>query len=248
MRWRASATLLLLVCACESTPVLLYHSVGDDFDAPRFVSVELFREQLQFLRDEGYTPITAAELDAIELDGKPRPSRPIVITFDDGYENFYQHAFPVLREFGFKATMFLVADKIGDDEASRFSDRSSYLIWPEIERMRDWGIDFQSHSVTHARLKNVPDEQAAPEIIDSKRILEERLGKPVTIFAYPFGSNDLAARNLVEEAGYRTAYSVAAGLNGRFQRLRISIHSTHDVDAFAEAIGGSWWAKSNGVR
>jgi peptidoglycan/xylan/chitin deacetylase (PgdA/CDA1 family) len=240
---------LAVLCAgCESTPILLYHSVGEPFDSPRYVTDARFREQMEYLLGEGYTILTAKDLDAIELDGKPRPHHAIVLTFDDGYENFYFAAFPILRELGIRATMFIITARTGDDEATRVVQPTRSLIWPEISEIEAAGIDIESHSVTHPHLKGMAQKDVVHEVVDSKATLEAKLGHEVTVFAYPNGSEDGRARNAVKQAGYRSGLSVSAGLDGTFDRQRISVHVGDDLRAFAKKIGGTWWGEASGER
>src|SRR5687767_15016886 len=96
----------LALLGCESTPILLYHGIGEPYPEDKWVTVEAFRAQMELLAGEGYTAITASELDAIERGDAPSPSKPIVLTFDDGFLNFERNAVPVLRELGFRATLF----------------------------------------------------------------------------------------------------------------------------------------------
>jgi peptidoglycan/xylan/chitin deacetylase (PgdA/CDA1 family) len=251
-RWMAhpAAIGLALVglAACESTPVLLYHSVGESFDSPRHVSAERFRVQMEWLVGEGYTIITARDLEAIELGSKPRPHRAIALTFDDGYRNFYEHAFPILTELGIPATIFIITSRSGEDEATRVVTPIRHLIWPEILELERAGIDVESHSVTHPHLRGLARDVVYRETHDSKLALEARLGREVSVFAYPNGSEDKVAREVVEAAGYRTAFSVSSGLDGAFDRQRISIHDRDDLAAFRNKIGGTWWGEASGER
>lgn len=255
LRWPAGVGVLALAAlagggasGCESTPVLLYHSVGEVHDPPRWVSSQAFRAQMQHLLDEGYTVLTAAEYEAI-ADGKaPRPRKPVVLTFDDGYANFYRSAFPVLQELGLRGTMFLISSRVRRDEGDRSRSPVDFLIWPEVQEMAAYGIDFESHSVTHPHLRGLPAARVREEVVQSRAELEAELGRPVTIFAYPNGSEDGSARHLVEAAGYSAAYSVSSGMNGRFDRQRISVHADMTLGQFADALGGTWWGEASGTR
>lgn len=233
---------------CESTPILLYHSVGEEYPDDRWVSQHQLREQLELLLEQGYTVLTASELDAIELRGAPRPPQPIVLTFDDGYENFLLHALPVLEELNVGATLFVPTDRIGASAEERVSLGARYLVWPELLGLEAEGVDIQSHSSSHPRMRDLADAEALEELAGSKRILERELGHEVTVFAYPFGSVSPRLEDLAEEAGYESAHSVGAGLNGRYARQRISIHAGVDLETFQRMIRGTWWGESSGAR
>lgn len=247
---RAPLVLLLLVLVgCEARPILLWHNVGEPVDPPRWVTRESFEAQLDLILGEGFTPMTATELDAIELDGQPGPPHPIVLTFDDGYANFYRHAYPALRARGLPATMFLIAARVGEDEASRVRDeRGDFLIWPEVRAMQADGIDFQSHSVSHRNLKHLSDDEVRAELQESRRQLEAGLGRPVTVLAYPFGGNSPHTQALVEDAGYRSAHSVMAGMGGDFARLRTSVGQRTSLDDLRAALRGSWFGETSDLR
>jgi peptidoglycan/xylan/chitin deacetylase (PgdA/CDA1 family) len=240
--------LVASLLGCESTPILLYHSVGEHFDSPRWVETDKFREQMEYLSDHGYTVLSASELDAIDFDGKPRPRHPVVLTFDDGFQNFYLNAYPVLKELGFHATMFLISSRLADDPSTRVTHPTAQLIWPEILEMQDNGIEFGSHSVSHSPMRGMKRHDMEHEAVDSKRVLEERLGRQVSVYAYPNGSFNNVARDVIERAGYRSAMSVSAGLDRRYDRLRVSVHFNHDLSRFAQAIEGTWWGDESGQR
>lgn len=241
--------LALASAGCESVPILLWHNVGEPVDPPRWVTDANFGAQLDWILLEGYTPITARELDRIEQGEAPRPVRPIVLTFDDGYENFYTHTFPALDSRGMRATLFLISSRVGEDSAHRFQDeRSSYVIWPEVKQMQAAGVDVESHSVTHRNMKELNDQEARAELVDSRRDLEAHLGEPVTVFAYPGGGNAPHTHDLVAAAGYRSAHSVLAGLDGQYARLRASVHQDTSLSDLRRMVGGTWWGESAGVR
>jgi peptidoglycan/xylan/chitin deacetylase (PgdA/CDA1 family) len=244
-----SAALAGLAVGCEARPILLWHSVGERVDPPRFVTREAFAAQLELVLAEGFTPVDAPTLDAIEDGRVPGPPRPIVLTFDDGYENFYLHAYPELRARGLAATMFLISDRVADTAEGRFVDaRARYLVWPEVREMAAAGIDFQSHSVTHRNLKHLSDEELTRELVDSRAALERGLGRPVTVLAYPFGGNSPHTQDVVAAAGYVSAHSVLAGLGGQYARLRTSIGGWTTTDGLRAALRGSWFAEASELR
>jgi peptidoglycan/xylan/chitin deacetylase (PgdA/CDA1 family) len=249
MRAHSIAVLAGVVCAaCESSPILLYHSVGQQFDDPRWVSTQSFREQMHYLADHGYTVLSASEIEEVEEGRRPRPPRAIGLTFDDGFENFFVNAYPVLQELGFHATMFLITSRIGEDASSRVTFPLASLVWPEILEMQEHGIEMGSHTVSHNAMRGMKRDEMEHEAVDSKRLLEARLGRPVTVFAYPRGSFNATARDVVARAGYGSAFSVSSGLDRRFDRLRISVHFDQDLRRFAAAIDGTWWGDESGQR
>jgi peptidoglycan/xylan/chitin deacetylase (PgdA/CDA1 family) len=152
------------------------------------------------LREHGYRTVSLAEVVHCLVQRTPLPSRSFVITFDDGYRSVYEEAFPVLRDCGFSATIFLT---VGQEKTSHASARlpsmegRTMLSWGEIRDMQRSGIGFGAHTLTHPDLTQLPADQIEAEVCGSKTILEEALGAPVTGFAYPYGYHDEQSRDIV---------------------------------------------------
>lgn len=238
----------LLGTACESTPVLVYHHVGLALDRPRYVTAEAFEAQLAYLEEADYTPITVSHYEAILAGDAPAPRRPIVLTFDDGDADFYRYAFPALRAHGYVATNFLISDVLRESDAERVLEPWPYLIWPEIREMQAHGIEFQSHTVHHPRLTKLSSDEIRFELEASKLALEAKLAHPVVAVAYPYGVHSQDVRRLTHEVGYRGGYSVGGGINRDAERIRISIGSDHRLPDFIDALEGTWWGESSGLR
>lgn len=181
------------------TRILCYHRVNDETADYLSVPVRQFREQIQFLAEEGYQTMGLKDL----MKGAAAP-KSIVITFDDGFQDNYENAFPVLAEFGFSATIFCIAKKIGQPFFLRIS---------EIKEMHHAGFEFGSHTLTHPHLKSLAADKKWWEIFGSKRFLEELIGFKCDLFCYPFGEYDAQAVRMVEHAGYRAACSNRPGTN-----------------------------------
>lgn len=167
-------------------------------------SADVFRRQVKHLSEAGYSSLSLRDLVTSLKDGRSLPEKPIVLTFDDGFRNFYTHAFPVLNEYGFCATVFLVTDFCGkyNDWGGNPSDfpRSELLSWSEIKELNDAGIEFGSHTKTHPDLTKLTPAEAEDEIVASKSAIEDALGHDTVTFAYPFGRfndsvKDIAADN-----------------------------------------------------
>ena len=190
----------------DAVPVLNYHQINDTEHNSLTVNTEQFEAQMKYLKDEGYTPITPAEmLDA--FDGKGTlPARPVVITFDDGYRDNYNHAFPILEKYGFKATIFLISDYV--------STFPNYLTWSQVSEMQDSGlIDFESHTLSHEELAKAPSsEEIFHQLKGSKDAIEWNTGKNIDFIAYPCGEYTQEIEDLTREAGYRAAFTVNYGL------------------------------------
>jgi uncharacterized lipoprotein YddW (UPF0748 family)/peptidoglycan/xylan/chitin deacetylase (PgdA/CDA1 family) len=192
-----------------NVPILLYHHIGElpVGASPKqkhwTLSPEKFNEQMRWVAEQGFHPITMAQLTGHLKLGSPLPVKPIVISFDDGWKDQYCVALPILKKYNFPATFFIIADSVG---------HSAYMNWDEVLEMSNSGMDIESHSCTHQSLPLLPPEQARLEIEDSKRILENHLHKPVSVFAYPFGTYDNNVISMVKDAGFDTAVTVE-GLN-----------------------------------
>lgn len=172
----------------QATPVLMYHSVSDDDDRrvhPYFrlaTSPTRFREHMKVLADGGYVVRDLAEAVRDQNSGSVR-ARSVILTFDDGFADFLVHAWPVLQEFGFTATMFVPTAFIGDERRS-FMGREC-LTWSEVRDLARCGVSFGSHTVSHPTLHVQPWPEIRWELQQSREEIECRLGAPVTAFAYP---------------------------------------------------------------
>lgn len=179
-------------------PILMYHSISDDSEADRSgyykvcTSPVRFAEHMQWLADWGYRGVTLTHGMKV-LQGINRvKAKPVAITFDDGFRDFYTAAFPILQRHGFSATMYLSTAFIGDDRGDESgSDKRSFksrecLTWSEVRQLKLTGIEFGSHTVNHPRLVHLNWPAIEAELRDSKTTLEQRLGYPICSFAYPY--------------------------------------------------------------
>jgi peptidoglycan/xylan/chitin deacetylase (PgdA/CDA1 family) len=204
-------------------PTLMYHKIGDfppgSKLAKLWVSAADFRRQLEYLRDRGYTAITFSDWRDAEAGTKPLPEKPVLITFDDGYMNNYELAYPLLREFGMKGNIFLVYESIDAHNAWHDPDAEPWLrmlTWAQLREMQDSGtIELGSHTMGHKDLASLPLEQARWELTESKKRLEDKLSRQMVGFAYPYGSGAYKpeVRRAALEAGYRYDFSVKQGIS-----------------------------------
>lgn len=194
--------------------ILLYHRVSDD-DDPLSVPPRRFREQMGQLAADGYQVVGLSEAVAL-LDAGIGSPRTIGLTFDDGFADVRDEALPVLEEHGFRATVF-VTTGVTDGRLSFpwYEERQPPVLgWDEvIELDRQGTLSFEAHTVSHPCLLALDEDAAGSEIADSRRELEERLGRPVTAFAYPAGLFGERERRLVADAGYDAAVSCEPGAN-----------------------------------
>lgn len=199
-------------------PILMYHQIGQPAarGAPyRGLTVHpaSFRRQMRWLRRLGYRGLSMREL--MPYVRGERQGRVVGITFDDGYRNVYRNALPVLRENGFSATNYFVAQQLDGGNVWDYEKGIAHSDLMSEEEMRDWarqGMEAGSHTLSHPRLPDLSESEARAEIKGSREQLERLLGEPVTAFCYPYGHETPALRDLVREAGYTNATTTAGGL------------------------------------
>jgi peptidoglycan/xylan/chitin deacetylase (PgdA/CDA1 family) len=170
-------------------PILMYHSISDNLFAkshPYYqinTSPSVFARQMRWLRQNGYRTMDLPEMLAAMHAGQDL-ARVVVITFDDGYQDFYTDGLAAMKQCGFTATIFLATDRI-QNVAVRI-EGADYLTWREVRELHAEGIQFGSHTVTHPDLRSLGPEQIDYELGYSKETIEQNLGAPVTSFSYPF--------------------------------------------------------------
>jgi peptidoglycan/xylan/chitin deacetylase (PgdA/CDA1 family) len=195
----------------QRIPILTYHRVvdavpGDDYYGncmPR----ELFAAQMRTLAAAGYRTLGLEDAAALMRRRTPPPPRCVAITFDDGYLDTFEAAVPILRRFGFTATVFVVAGLVGRHslwDAGKCCT-APLMGWPHLLRLLDWGFAIGSHTLTHPELSALPRDEARHEIVESRARLERGLGRAITSFCYPFGEWDETTYRLVRAAGYTAA-------------------------------------------
>jgi peptidoglycan/xylan/chitin deacetylase (PgdA/CDA1 family) len=191
-------------------PILVYHSVRphikkesvyqDFYD----ITPELLRGHLEYLKENRYETISFGMLADYFDTGATLPKKSVILSFDDGWKNQYEYAFPLLKEFGATATFFVFTNAI---------NRGNHLTWEQLREMRDAGISIEAHTKMHPYLVKITDpKKLVNEISGSKKILEEELGLHITSFAYPFGTYDDAVVAEVKNSGFRTARTLRGGI------------------------------------
>ena len=200
----------------QAIPVLTYHRFGDNCDSPLCMPADVFDRQMRYLTDNGFHTVTPEELLAFLHYREPLPKRSVWITMDDGYRSTYKVAYPILKKYGFTATMFVYTEFVG---ASRLA-----ITWDQLREMKASGFAVGSHTVTHSDLTKPRPEESTDAFIarirrelgESKKMIDRKLGQKTIVLAYPFGYYDRRAVNLAHEAGYKLAASVRRGGNPFF--------------------------------
>lgn len=183
-------------------PVLNYHKI-DQQKIALSISPNDFEEQISYLAEEGYHTITPNEMmNALEL-GTDLPEKPIMITFDDGYLDNYTNAYPILKKYGFTATIFIVTGFIGHDPR--------FMTWDQIREMKENGFVFGSHTVNHKSLTELNTCEVKNELLMSAEEMDKQLGVQEHFLAYPTGTYNLKIAKMVEDCGYRAAFTIKYG-------------------------------------
>jgi peptidoglycan/xylan/chitin deacetylase (PgdA/CDA1 family) len=252
-----SLPLTRLVGPRQSTrvPILMYHSISDNLfgmSHPYYhinTSAEVFSHQMRWLKHKGFRTLSLGEAWK-RLESGEDLSKEVVITFDDGYRDFYTDAMDILKQCGFIATIFLVTDRIRNTAAR--IEGADYLTWSEVRELRGEGIRFGSHTVTHPDLRSLAPDQIEYELGCSKETIEQELGEAIQEFSYPhaFPEEDTSflrfLRDLLENQGFEKG---ACSRIGRAHRKndelflpRIPVNRWDDAGLFrAKVEGGYDW-------
>lgn len=241
-----------------SVRILYYHSVSN-LPVRSSVAPEMFAAQMAYLRQHEYQVLSLTE--AVHHIGTrtPFPEKSVVLTFDDGFLDNYEQAFPVLARLQFPATVFLAASFIGSNRLPTLT-RTDFvpqpLTWAQVKEMHGHRIEFGSHTLTHPMLSQIPLAQVRHEVRESKRMIEERLGISVPFFCYPRGDFTAGVRQIVHEEGHLAACTIKPGINTwntNLWTLRRTYISRRDtLHEFAKKMSGAydllqlgnyWWQR-----
>lgn len=192
-----------LALPTAGVPILAYHQVSE-IDEIYSVSGKQFEEQMSYLSSNGYTAISLGDLFAVYEGKATLPNKPIIITFDDGYEDNLLAALPIMEKYHMRATIFVASGLVGTTE---------YLSWQQILELQEKNTEIGSHTMSHLGLSSLTPEQQQREIVDSKTLLEQHISRPVLFLAYPYGAFSPVTEQLLKEAGYKGACSGIPGLN-----------------------------------
>ena len=226
-------------------PILMYHSI-DDSSAAACVRPKRFEEQLAYLKRVGYEAVDLDTVYRYMTEGASISLKPIVITFDDGYQDNLKNAYPLLKKYGMCATIFLATDHLGASNrwnAVEGVPQRPLMAWQDIrEAIRDSLLSFQAHTCSHPKLTHIPISQAREEMLKSKETIEDRLGRPCHHFAYPYGDFNETLITVARKAGFRTACSTRWGHNrpgdDLYSLYRIGIRNEARLSDFKRALGG----------
>jgi peptidoglycan/xylan/chitin deacetylase (PgdA/CDA1 family) len=239
-----------------SIPILMYHSITDEDEEDETkvhayyrtaTSPSVFARHMHYLHEHGYSTVNVPDAVRLLQNGEST-KKYVVVTFDDGYADFYAHAFPALNRHGFSATVFLPTGYIG--KVSVPFKGKDCLTWGEVRELRKYGISFGSHTVTHPQLSTLDVDMVKAEIVNSKRAIEDNLGESVDSFAYPFAFPEQNTsfvgmlRNVLVESGYHQGVSTRIGTarkqEDRYFLRRLPMNSLDDPALFSAKLQGGY--------
>ena len=189
------------------------------------VSPEGLEAHLRYFKDNGYQVVSVYNLLDYFDTGRPLPPKAVAITFDDGYHGQYKWAYPLLKKYGMPATFFIIVNNVG---------QAGFLTWAQIKEMSEGGMVIGSHALSHPYLSALDDEQLRKEVVDSKSIIEEKIGRRVNLLSYPAGDYDERVIQFTKDAGYQAAMGVYKIIN-QSPKYRYSIRRFH-ADDWLESI------------
>ncbi|MEU0370988.1 polysaccharide deacetylase family protein [Streptomyces sp. NPDC006283] len=230
----------------EPVPILMYHAVGDRPAPAAYglsVSPRAFAEQMAVLAERGFTPVTTTHLGEAWRSGGHRtlPVRPVLITFDDGYEGVHSHALPVLAEHGFRATVFVSTGWLrgAHDEGGALD---TMLDWQQVRELAAAGTEIGGHAHTHPELDQLDDQRLAYETTHCRDVIAQELGTPPVSFAYPYGYSDRRVRGAVRTAGFAQSLAVgnaqAARRQGPYALRRLTVRRGTAAAEFERLVEG----------
>lgn len=232
-------------------PVIMYHRVINNPENEgvygTYIYEDMFKKHLQYLKDKNYTVITFKDLDKIGWRNRFEKDRKyIILTFDDGYKDNYDLAFPILKEFNFKATIFLMGSLTYNEwDVKAGGERKFSLMSVEmIKEMQDYGIEFGAHTFNHPKINTLSNEEIEHQIVDVKKPLEEKIGKEIITFAYPYGILNDYAKEMAKKAGYTFALATDSGSvclsDDLYQIRRIAIFPNTNLFSFKRKVAGNY--------
>lgn len=221
-------------------PVLLYHHVcvptpeqaaGRPILQEIAVTPQQFESQLAYLEQTGHAFVTAGQVAEAVRRGAPLPPRAVALTFDDGYDDNFTEALPILARHHAPATVFLVTSLVGTRE---------HLSWRQIAAMQKAGVEFQAHTVSHLALTSLPMERLDAELVEARGFLEARLRQTVDQVAYPFGRSDAYVREHARRAGYAAGWQSTGTFvkpgDDALQLARLGVDGRFTMDDFRHLI------------
>lgn len=234
-------------------PVIMYHRVIKDETEKgvhgTYVTVEQFEEQMKYLKKKGYETVTFKDLLNNRYKQRfDKDKKWIMLTFDDGYKDNYENAFPILKKYQFKGIIYILDgieyNKWDVENSENSEKRFTLMNRNELLEMQNYGIEFGGHTCTHPRLTELSLEETKTEVINSKFNIEKTIGRELLSFAYPYGSLNEEIKKIPQEIGYRFAVATDSGSivfsDDLFEIRRIGIFPTNNLFNFKRKVSGKY--------
>ncbi|MED3652566.1 polysaccharide deacetylase family protein [Heyndrickxia sporothermodurans] len=210
-------------------PILMYHSIssGNSLRVPP----DEFRKHMKWLHDNGYYTLTPEEAYIVLTENKKPSEKTVFITFDDGYEDNYIDAYPILKEYGFKATIFMIG---------KYIDKKNHLTEAQMKEMNQNGISIESHTFNHLELPRLSDSQQLDDLTRSKQLFDQLLDQETSIICYPVGRYNEVTKKYAEQSGYKmgvtTEPGAASSEQGMYTLHRIRITPGMSTQWFGQLV------------
>jgi len=241
-------------CKERHIPILMYHSISENNENgvhPYYrinTSPYIFAQHMEFLYENNYSVISLQDVKKCFESREKISYKYVVITFDDGYNNFYTQAFPILQKYGFTATVFLPTGLI-DNKSLKLKEKE-HLSWDEVRELHSKDISFGSHTVSHPQLKRLKRDEIEKEMRKSKEDIEEKLGESIDSFSYPYKFPEEDREfirylgDLLQECGYKYGVSTRIGTTSKKDDIyflkRVPVNSCDDILFFKTKLEGGY--------
>ena len=222
-------------------PVLMYHRIETNANASDTwqISLNEFKQEMKYLKDNGYTTLTNDQFYNIITKKASMPAKPVLLTFDGATIDFYNNAYPLLKQYGFNATEYVVTDQIGTSWGSP-SDIIRIMNENQLKTVGNNKIELENHSTTHGHIANLSTEELTKRVSGATTKLESLTNKPVKYFAYPFGESSNNFVNVLKSLNVKMAFKVGGGMATDSSDLmnmpRIAIINTDNITTFTRKL------------
>jgi peptidoglycan/xylan/chitin deacetylase (PgdA/CDA1 family) len=217
------------------TPILVYHQIVPEAalagSSESVLSISRFEAQMRYLHEHGYVCVSLVDLVRSPQAESLRRKKTFVLTFDDGLEDFYDQAYPILHRYGFTATIFLITDFIKKGNDATELEKPG-MNWDEINTLMAEGFCFESHTCSHARLTDLAVDELQHELSGSREYLAKNFGQEVLFLAYPYGDSNPEVQKMVRQSGYQAAFGVITVEPGRYNLWRTELKGKDSLQVF----------------
>ncbi|MFT8349725.1 polysaccharide deacetylase family protein [Clostridium saccharoperbutylacetonicum] len=222
-------------------PVLMYHRIetNPNVNDTWQIGLNEFKQEMKYLKDNGYTTLTNDQFYNIITKKASIPVKPILLTFDGATIDFYNNAYPILKQYGFNATEYVVTDQIGTSWGSS-SDTIRIMNENQLKTVANNKIELENHSTTHGHIANLSTAELTKRVSGATTKLKTLTSKPVEYFAYPFGESSNNFVNVLKSLNVKMAFKVGGGMATDSSDLmnmpRIAIINTDNIATFTKKI------------